>query len=617
MKEFGRFSGYGDRPPEKNGDYAWLMHILKTLKSTGKAAVILPHGVLFRGNAEGTIRQAIVDKDWIKGIISLPPNLFYGTGIPACIIIIDKEGAENRSGIFMIDAGKGFVKDGNKNRLREQDIYRIVTTFNEQITDDPKYARFVPNKEIKEKNGYNLNISRYIDSSEPEDIQDIYAHIHGGIPAVNIDALSKYWDAFPTLKDELLSSLSDSYYKLNVEESDIRRTIYANGEFSAYGDLIDKAFTDWKAFADTKLKKLDSSVSAKTLISELAENIMKAFEDILLINKYDIYQILLAYWNEVLNDDVSLIISDDKGYEIARETENIMKETKKTDADGNPELKAVGWEGKLIPKEIVISELFPEEKKAIDDLMDIVAETDSRLMAMIEESAEDSALSELAEGGKVKSKDIQEKIDKIMENVHTPLIDSLVTLLNLLPSMKKKEYTQYIDKHTELKVAYADKGTVTKASINNALSAARAEAPVPAAYADDYEELKKAFELAQRSEESTKLIKEMDKALDEKARERYASLTDEEIMELLVNKKWYYAIGKGIIDLYTAISHKLAEHITELSKRYELTLTDLDSQINEAESSLSDMLGELTGDDYDLKAFAELIKSLGGSNNVE
>ena len=267
------------------------------------------------------------------------------------------------------------------------------------------------------------------------------------------------------------------------------------------------------------MKKLDNSVSAKTLISELAENIMKAFEDILLINKYDIYQILLAYWNEVLNDDVSLIISDDKVYEIAREAENIMKETKKTDADGNPELKAVGWEGKLIPKEIVISELFPEEKKAIDDLMDIVAETDSRLMAMIEESAEDSALSELADGGKVKSKDIQEKIDKIMENVHTPLIDGLVTLLELLPSMKKKEYTQYIDKHAELKVAYTDKGTVTKASINNALSAARAEAPAPAAYADDYEELKKAFELAQRSEESTKLIKEMDKALDEKARE--------------------------------------------------------------------------------------------------
>ena len=593
LKEFGRFSGYGDRPPEKNGDYAWLMHILKTLKSTGKAAVILPHGVLFRGNAEGTIRQAIVDKGWIKGIISLPPNLFYGTGIPACIIIIDKEGAENRSGIFMIDAGKGYVKDGNKNRLREQDIYRIVTTFNEQITDDPKYARFVPNKEIKEKNGYNLNISRYIDSSEPEDIQDIYAHIHGGIPAVDIDALSQYWTAFPTLKSELLSVLTEGYYKLNVAESDSRRTIYSNNEFAAYGDLIEKAFTSWKALAYKKLTALDSNVSAKELIAELAQAIIKEFEALTLINKYDVYQVLLAYWNDVMGDDVTLIISEEEGYGIARETEDIMKETKKTDADGNPELKAVGWEGKLIPKEIIISELFPEEKKAIDDLMDIVAETDAQLMAMIEESSEDSALSEVAEGGKVKSKDIQEKMDKIMSNVHTPLIDCLAELQTLLPSMKKKEYTQYINVHAELKIAYTDKGTVTKGSIANALAIARAEAPVPAAYTDDYAELKKALELAQKSEESTKIIKEMDKALDEKARARYATLTDAEILDLLINKKWYYAIGKGVNDLYTSISHKLADRIIELSKRYEETLPDLIKQAAEYEAIVKNQLGRM------------------------
>ena len=168
LKEYGRFEGYGDTPPEKNGDYAWLMHILKTLKSNGKAAVILPHGVLFRGNAEATIREAIIKKHWIKGIISLPSNLFYGTGIAACILVIDKEGAANRQGIFMIDASRGYVKDSNKNRLRERDIYRIITTFNEQITTDPKYARFVPNDEIEKKNEYNLNITRYIVSTDPE-----------------------------------------------------------------------------------------------------------------------------------------------------------------------------------------------------------------------------------------------------------------------------------------------------------------------------------------------------------------------------------------------------------------------------------------------------------------
>lgn len=574
LKEFGRFTGYGDRPPEKNGDYAWLMHILKTLKSTGKAAVILPHGVLFRGNAEATIRQTIVDKGWIKGIISLPPNLFFGTGIPACILIIDKEGADNRAGIFMIDAGKGYVKDGSKNRLREQDIYRIVTTFNEQITSNPKYARFVSNKEIKEKNGYNLNISRYIDSSEPEDIQNIYAHIHGGIPAADIDALDKFWTAFPTLKEELLSVFSEGYYKLNVEEDEIRQVTYSNAEFAAYGEMIDVAFSNWKAYADTKLKTLNDEVSAKELIVELAQAVLNEFEGIKLIDKYDVYQVLLSYWNEVLSDDVSLIISGENGYGVARETENIMKETKKTDADGNPELKVAGWEGKLIPKSIIISELFPEEKKAMDDLTEIVAETDSRLMTLVEDSSEDSTLSEIAEGGKVKSKDIQEKIDEIMSNVHTPLINGLIKLQNMLP-MKKKEYVDYISNNIILEVAYTEKGTVTKASVAYALAVARSEAPLPDAYADDYKELKDAYELAKKSEESTKLIKDMNKALDEKARDRCASLTDEEILDLLINKKWYYTIGNGICDLYAAISHQLADRIIELSKRYEDTLPNL------------------------------------------
>ena len=663
LKEYGRFTGYGDRPPEKNGDYAWLMHILKTLKSTGKAAVILPNGVLFRGNAEATIRQTIVNKGWIKGIISLPPNLFFGTGIPACILIIDKEGADNRAGIFMIDAGKGYVKDGSKNRLREKDIYRIVTTFNEQITSDPKYARFVPNKEVKEKNSYNLNISRYIDSSEPEDIQNIYAHIHGGIPAADIDALGRFWTAFPTLKEELLGVFSEGYYKLNVEEDAIRQTTYSNAEFVAYGEMIDEAFVRWKAYADTKLKTLTEDVSAKELVVELAQAILNEFEGITLINKYDvyqvllaywnevlsddvsmivseeagygiarwkayvdtklktltedvsakelvveltqtilekfegitlinkfdIYQVLLAYWNEVLSDDVSLIISGEAGYGIARETENIMKETKKTDANGNPELKVAGWEGKLIPKALIISELFPEEKKAIDDLMEFVAETESCLMSLIEESAEDSTLSEVAEGGKVKSKDIQEKMDDIMSHVNTPLIDGLIKLQSMLP-MKKKEYVDYISHNIILEVAYTDKGTVTKASVAYALAMARAEAPVPEVYEDDYAELKEAFELAKKSEESTKLIKEMDKELDEKARDRYATLTDDEIIELLVNRKWYYEIGTGINELYAAISHQIADRIIELSKRYENTLPDLMKQTADYEAKVKSHL---------------------------
>lgn len=266
-----------------------------------------------------------------------------------------------------------------------------------------------------------------------------------------------------------------------------------------------------------------------------------------------------------------------------------MKETKKKDEDGNPELKVAGWEGKLIPKELIISELLPEEKKAMDALVEFVAETDSRLTSLIEESAEDSVLSDVAEGGKVKSKDIQEKMDEIMSHIHTPLIDGLVKLQGMLP-MKKKEYVDYISNNIILEVAYTEKGTVTKTSVAYALAMARAEAPVPEAYADDYAELKAAYDLAKKSEDSTKLIKEMDKELDEKARERYAILTDDEIMDLLVNKKWYYAIGTGINDLYAAISHQLADRIIELSKRYENTLPDLMKQTADYEAKVKSHL---------------------------
>ena len=193
-------------PPAKNGDYAFLLHFITSLKSTGKGAIILPHGVLFRGNKEADIRRKLIRRGYIKGIIGLPANLFYGTGIPACILVIDKENADHRTGIFMIDASKGFLKDGNKNRLRAQDIHRIVSVFNNQ-TEIDGYSRMVPTYEISDSaNDYNLNIPRYIDNSEPEDLHDLNAHLNGGIPDTDIDALKPYWDQFPTLRQKLFKA---------------------------------------------------------------------------------------------------------------------------------------------------------------------------------------------------------------------------------------------------------------------------------------------------------------------------------------------------------------------------------------------------------------------------
>ena len=207
-KDYGRFTGYGI-PPRNKGDYAYLLHILRSIKLDGKGACVLPHGVLFRGNAEAAIRKNLVQRGYIKGIIGLPANLFYGTGIPACIIVLDKEGANGRKGIFMIDASKGYMKDGPKNRLRAQDIHRIVDTFTRQA-EVPRYSRMVSVAEISDmKNDFNLNLPRYIDSSEPEDLQDIDGHLRGGIPDRDIDALAYYWKVFPSFEPNFSNRLTD------------------------------------------------------------------------------------------------------------------------------------------------------------------------------------------------------------------------------------------------------------------------------------------------------------------------------------------------------------------------------------------------------------------------
>lgn len=586
-KEYGRFEGYGDTPPEKNGDYAWLMHILKALKANGKAAVILPHGVLFRGNAEATIREAIIKKHWIKGIISLPANLFYGTGIAACVLVIDKEGAANRQGIFMIDASRGYVKDGNKNRLRERDIYRIITTFNEQITTDPKYARFVPNDEIEKKNGYNLNITRYIDSTDPEDIQDIYAHIHGGIPAVDIDSLSKYWDVFHSLKAELLTVISEKYYSLNVEHENIRQTIYKNAEFSEYGEKLDEAFAAWKTKEYPTLSSLDEDVSARELIVSLAEDILAEFEHLTLIDKYDVYQVLLAYWNEVMNDDVSLIISESDGYANARATDNIEEEV--TQGKNKGKMKVTGWEGRLIPKAIVIDVFFREEKNAIEKAENVVAETESLLSDLIESADEESALADVAENGKVKAKDVEAKIEELTQHVETEETIELELLMNQLP-MQKKRLQAYLVGHPLCESAVTEKGTVTKSSIMLRLFIIRTVESVPESLQDDVNQLRQALDLCGKVSDYNKIVKELNKALDEKCMARYDSLTDEEILDLLVNKKWFDSIFSGIADLYAAISHRLTNRIIELAERYEDTLPELDKVTTEYEAKVKSHL---------------------------
>ena len=522
VKDYGRFTGYGAEPPEKNGDFAWLLHILKSLKSTGKAAVILPHGVLFRGNAEATIRKAIIDKGYIKGIIGLPANLFYGTGIPACIIVIDKSDADERQGIFMIDASHDYVKDGNKNRLRERDIYKIVTTFNEQIGTDPKYARFVPNEEIKVKNDYNLNIPRYIDSSEPEDLQDIDAHLHGGIPATDVDSMEKYWTLFPNLKNKLFSPLRDGYYKLNIEKDDVRSTIYSDEEFNAYAERMDMAFDAWKNEVDEGLRNINESVNIKKYIIRLSEALIAQYADMELIDKYDVYQVLLSYWQETMADDIFILVQD--GYEAARETEQIIEvtEDKKTKKEKQ---KIKGWEGKLIPKSLVEAAFFATERAKIDEAQAVVDETQSRLDEITEEhNAEDGVLSDC---------------------------------LN-------------------------DKDAVDMKAVSAKLKELQKTAPD----SEEYRVLLEYTGLCDKVKKYSKIVKELNAALDEACKAKYAELTMDEIKELLVNRKWYYTIFEGIKALYVTTSHEIAGRIAELAERYETPLPELEKSVEDYEAKV-------------------------------
>jgi type I restriction enzyme M protein len=299
---FGRFQDFGI-PPTKNGDYAFLLHIIRSLRTTGKGACILPHGVLFRGNTEAAIRTNIIQRGYIKGIIGLPPNLFYGTGIPACIVVLDKENAQNRKGIFMIDASKGFVKDGNKNRLRFQDIHKIVDTFNRQI-EVPKYSRMVSVAEI-EKNEFNLNIPRYIDSQEPEDIQDIEAHLKGDIPNQDIEDLQNYWSVFPTLKASLFDvSERKGYLRLKIPQEEIKHTIFSHPEYKQYAESVETTFATWKEKQSGILKKLTIGIRPKQIINSLSEDVLSSFDKTDLIDRYDIYQRLMEYWSDTMQDDM-------------------------------------------------------------------------------------------------------------------------------------------------------------------------------------------------------------------------------------------------------------------------------------------------------------------------
>jgi len=527
--EYKRFEGYDNFPPKKNGDYAFLLHLIKSLKSNGKGAIVLPLGVLFRGNSEADIRKKIIQKGYIKGIIGLPPNLFYGTGIAACLVILDKENAATREDIFMIDASKGFLKDGNKNRLRERDIHRIVETFNKRLPI-PKYSRIVPISEIEDpKNDYNLNIPRYIDSQEPEDIQDIEAHLKGGIPENDIDALQEYWEVYPSLKNILFApSERVSYHNLCIAKDEIKNTIFQHPEFISYAEKMSKVFNTWKDQNTSYAKELEKGLHPKQEVLKFSESILSAYDKKPLTDRYAMYQHLMDYWTETMQDDMYELAAE--GWKAGNEVKRIEKKTKKGDKEISKPVQGIeGLEGTLVPPSLLIQEYFPKEKKDIDDLKVQLEELGAKMDEIREDNGgEDGLLAEVIDDkGKISKKSIEQRMKELKptakgNNVH-------------VDEDNKDEYEML-----ELYKSIIDEETNVKAKIKKALA-----------------------------------------ELEIKVLKQYPKLSIDEIKTLVVDKKWMVEIERRITVEMDNISHRLTQRIKELAERYEFTLLQLDNEVSD------------------------------------
>lgn len=531
--DYKRFEGYDNLPPRKNGDFAFLLHAIKSLKSNGKGAIVMPLGVLFRGNAEYDIRKKIIQKGYIKGIIGFPPNLFFGTGIAACIVVLDKEGADKRESIFMIDASKGFIKDGNKNRLRERDIHKIVDTFNNQIEIE-KYSRIIPISEIEDpKNDYNLNIPRYIDSQEEEDIQDIEAHLLGGIPNRDLDNLEDYWKVYPTLKSSLFNPCKRANYSnLVIPKEEIKYTIFNHPEFTAFGKKMDSVFNKWKNQTTEYTKSLTKGLHPKQVIHEISENLLEHYEGKQLTDKYAMYQHLMDYWVEVMQDDLYELAAD--GWKAGNEVKRTEKKSKKGDKEVIKQIAGIeGLEGRLIPPALIIQEYFAREQKEIDD-METQAEMLSANMEELKEehSGEDGLLANaLDDKQKISKKSLQ----------------------------------------------YAIKELGTRNSDN----------------ADEYDIMQKYKKLMDDEAAIQTKIKVAKAELEKKVIAQYPKLSIDEIKTIVVDKKWMYTIAQYIRTEMDNISHRLNQRIKELVERYETPLPKMNNDVelltNKVEKHLNDM----------------------------
>lgn len=567
--EFGRFEHFGI-PPKKNGDYAYLLHVVASMKSTGKGCIVMPHGVLFRGNAEAAIRRRLIERKYIKGIIGLPANLFFGTGIPACLIVLDKENAATRTGIYMIDASKGYTREGPKNRLRDQDVHRIVDCF-ARFANVPGYAGMVSFERV-EREGFNLNIPRYIDGSSTEDLHDIEAHLRGGIPAADIDALQPFWDALPAARTRLFGEgPRPGTVSPLVAPMEMKATIRDGDDFTAYAQAIHMAFEGWRATHRPALAAFDTGHSPSALIQDLSEDLLARFTAVALIDSYDVYQHLMSYWGEVMQDDAGILAID--GWDAARVIRTMVKvKESEDDKSGKfaeePDLKlgsgknAIYLKAELIPPALIVERFFADDAAELERLDGEVERLDAELDALLEEHGADEG----------------------------DLADVLGEKGGLDLKAAKRRRTELI--------AGFDKGIFKKFE-----KAEKAGQIAPDTWREDFMEelpdflefyqINDAIKLTDAIKDTKAAAKAARVALDEAVVKHYPRLTLEDAKALLIDDKWLAAIRATVDGELDRVAQRLTARSRQLTERYDRNLPDLMKQAADAEARVATHLAKM------------------------
>lgn len=602
-----RYAQFGLAPKTK-ADFAFLLHDLYHLKPKGIMTIVLPHGVLFRGGDEAEIRKNLIEANHIDAIIGLPANIFFGTGIPTIIIVL-KKSRENED-VLIVDASKHFTKVGKNNLLKASDIKRIVDTVVER-KDVDKFSKKVTRQAIRD-NGYNLNIPRYVDSSEPSESWDIYASMFGGIPKHEIDDLNHFWKAFPTLRNALFDNADDTYTQVKVD--DIKASITEHEDIQAFTATFNRAFADFNDTLKTQL--IDGMSTLKInrqeiiLGNDIFQRLTVVEPENPLIDRYEAYQLLDDEW-QVIAPDLEMIQTE--GVSAIKVVEPNMVIKKK---DGKEQEVQDGWKGRILPFELVQKTLLPNEVAKVEALENRLTDLSSELEEIIDSLTEEEKDSPILNDGNTAFKvaEVTKALKAIFADIETDEIRTLNNYLELLDNKAKKpEKLAFVENHTNVRwenIEPNKDGTYGKGKVNAYITLLRLDFEFPE---DSYEsKLISADRLLAEEKAKKAELKKEAAALHMLTKETIESLTYEQANKL-VELKWIKPLVDSINQLPDNLINSLSKKVTALAEKYATTYKEVVEQIDETQQALSEMIDDLEGGEFDMAGLAEFQTLLKGN----